>query len=224
MRLSPDQHRELLDDWHRLCERLGLAGRAATGVGEALVQAWSRWPRRYHDATHLLACLRHAREVAALCEAPDAVALALWFHDAVYWPWSKTNERRSADWARRFVLGCGLPPGRAQELAARVERHVMATQHHAAGALQGDDRWVVDIDLAILGQPPEVYDAYEQGVRREYRWVPAATYAAARRRVLQGFLDRPRLYATDWFHARLDTPARDNLRRALAALDAPTPR
>jgi Uncharacterized protein conserved in bacteria len=42
--------------------------------------------------------------------------------------------------------------------------------------------------------------------------------------VLQGFLDRPRLYATDWFHARLDTPARDNLRRALAALDAPAPR
>lgn len=217
MRLSSAQHEELLADWHDLCAQLGLAGTAATGLGATLVHTWSRWPRRYHDATHLLACLRHWHEIAPRCADPPAVALALWFHDAVYWPWAKNNERRSADWARRFILGCGLPPERADELARRVEQHIMATQHHH-GDLTGDDRWVVDIDLAILGQPPHIYDLFEEGVRREYRWVPHAAYVAGRSKVLRGFLERPRLYATDWFHERHEAPARANLQRALTVL------
>ena len=217
MRLSPAQHEELVSDWHALCVQLGLAGTAAAGLGVSLVHTWNRWPRRYHDATHLLACLRHWHEIAPRCDDPLAVALALWFHDAVYWPWAKNNERRSADWARRFILGSGLPPDRADELARRVEQHIMATQHHH-GALAGDDRWVVDIDLAILGQPPHIYDGFEEGVRREYRWVPRAAYVAGRGKVLRGFLERPRLYATDWFHERYEATARANLQRALTAL------
>ena len=217
MPLTPEQHQELTADWHALCAQLGLDSAVATGFADALIHAWSRWPRRYHDATHLLACIRHWRSVAAQCDDPQAVGLALWFHDAVYWPWSKTNERRSADWARRFILGQGLPPDRARDLADRVDRYIMATQHHD-GELHGDERWVVDIDLAILGQPPQVYDAFEQGVRREYRWVPQAAYVAGRSKVLRSFLERPRLYATDWFHHRLDAPARANLGRALASL------
>jgi predicted metal-dependent HD superfamily phosphohydrolase len=217
MRLSPAQHEELVAHWRALCAQLGLAGAAATGMGETLIHTWSRWPRRYHDATHLLACVRHAGEVAPHCDDPQAVALALWFHDAVYWPWARNNERRSADWARRFILGCGLPGERAGELARRVEQHIMATQHHD-GALTGDDRWVVDIDLAILGQPPHVYDLFEEGVRHEYRWVPHSAYVAGRGKVLRSFLDRPRLYATDLFHDRYEATARANLQRALTAL------
>ncbi|WKB54197.1 HD domain-containing protein [Eleftheria terrae] len=217
MRLLPEQHQELLAEWQALCERLGLAGRASVGVGETLLAAWQRWPRRYHDASHLLACIRHWREAAAQCQDADAVALALWFHDAVYWPWSKHNERRSADWARRFIHHSGLPGPRAQELADRVEALVMATQHHN-GALQGDARWVVDIDLAILGQPSEVYDQFEAGVRSEYRWVPAAAYAGGRSRVLRSFLDRPHIYATATFQQRYEQAARANIERALARL------
>ncbi|WP_053014034.1 hypothetical protein [Caldimonas brevitalea] len=217
MRLRTEQQQELLGEWQALCERLGLAGRAGVGVGTALLQAWSRWPRRYHDTRHLLACIRHWREWAGHTEDPDAVALALWFHDAVYWPWARDNERRSADWARRFIVQAGLPASRAGELAERVDRLVMATLHHD-GPLEGDARWVVDIDLAILGQAPAVYDGFEAGVRSEYRWVPARAYAHGRSKVLRGFLARPRIYATDVFHQRYEQAARANLERALAAL------
>ncbi|MCW7536432.1 hypothetical protein OOT46_01000 [Aquabacterium sp. A7-Y] len=219
MRLLPEHRQELLADWQRLCERLGLAGRACTGVGESLVSAWSRWPRRYHDANHLLACIRHWREFAPRCEDPDAVALALWFHDAVYWPWSKQNERRSADWACRFIRHAGLPEERARELADKVDALIMATQHHS-GPPAGDAAWVVDIDLAILGQPPEVYDLFEAGVRSEYRWVPAAAYADGRGRVLQSFLDRPHIYTTEPFRQRYEQAARANMERALTRLQA----
>jgi predicted metal-dependent HD superfamily phosphohydrolase len=84
------------------------------------------------------------------------VALALWYHDAIYWPWSGHNEARSADWARQFLLGQGLPT----TLAETVHQHVMDTRH-TPGALTGDALWVVDIDLAILGAEPARFAEYE---------------------------------------------------------------
>ena len=44
--------------------------------------------------------------------------------------------------------------------------------------------------------------------------------SAARRQVLRGFLERPRLYWTGDFHDRLDVPARANLSRTLKRLPA----
>ena len=69
---------------------------------------WSRWPRAYHDTAHLHACLQHLHAVQhdlpGVLHNPAAMALALWFHDAVYWPWSAHNEERSADWAREALV------------------------------------------------------------------------------------------------------------------------
>jgi predicted metal-dependent HD superfamily phosphohydrolase len=41
---------------------------------------------------------------------------------------------------------------------------------------------------------------------------------AGRSAVLQGFLNRPRIYGTRWFHDRYEAQARANLHRALTAL------
>jgi hypothetical protein len=43
-------------------------------------------------------------------------------------------------------------------------------------------------------------------------------YVAGRSAVLQGFLDRPRIYHNEWFFYRYESQARANLRHALAAL------
>lgn len=183
--------------------------------------SWARWPRSYHDTTHLWACMRNwhveqDQQPAAL-DNPHAVALALWYHDAIYWPWSKHNEERSADWASRFILSQGLPA----TLAQTVHQHILDTRH-TPGPLTGDAQWVVDIDLAILGQSDAVYRQFERNVRREYFFVRWPRYVAGRSAVLQGFLDQPRIYGTDWFQERFEAQARINLSNALQALKAGT--
>ena len=65
---------------------------------------------------------------------------------------------------------------------------------------------------------PVVYDRFERNVRREYFFVRRPRYIAGRSAVLQSFLDRPRIYGTDWFFARYEAAARQNLTHALAAL------
>ena len=96
----------------------------------------------------------------------------------------------------------------------------MATQHDASDGLASgaDAKLLVDIDLSILGSPPERFERYDQDVRKEYVWVRGFRYREQRIRVLQGFLDRPRLYHCEPAVALLERQARINLVAALSRL------
>jgi predicted metal-dependent HD superfamily phosphohydrolase len=94
----------------------------------------------------------------------------------------------------------------------------MATRSHNVGDEDPDARLLVDIDLAILGSAPARFDEYERQVRREYGHVSDENWRVGRARVLQSFLARPRIYATDAYRDALESRARDNLSRSLAAL------
>ena len=77
----------------------------------------------------------------------------------------------------------------------------------------------LDMDLAILGAEADVFDAYEEAVRREYGWVEEPMWRAGRAAVLTNFLARPHIYHTAEFRQRFEPRARQNLKRALAALE-----
>lgn len=80
-----------------------------------------------------------------------AVELALWFHDAVYKIFAKTNEIDSANWASDFVLK-NIDDERLSHKAYSL---IIATQHNAT--LQDrDQRLIVDIDLAVLGASEKI--------------------------------------------------------------------
>jgi predicted metal-dependent HD superfamily phosphohydrolase len=197
--------------WQRVCEGIGLAD--ATREHSRLVRAWSTRGRHYHTLQHLAACLLEFDGARGLAQKAGEVELALWFHDAVYRTYRKDNELRSAEWAAEFLSGRGA----AADAVARVRGHVLATPH-ASVELEGDAALAVDIDLSILGRPPAVYDEFERNVRKEYWWVPRRRFAAARRAILQSFLDRPSIYHWPHFREHYEVDARANLARALAAL------
>ncbi|MEO6017838.1 MAG: hypothetical protein ABIP46_11325 [Polaromonas sp.] len=211
--LAPAHHEELLTRWKTLGARLQKDGNTWRREGQRLTRSWARWPRRYHNTPHLLACLRHFDVVRDQLDNPIAAELALWFHDAIYWPWLPRNEEKSAVWAKSFLRRIDMAPS----LVDLVCRHILDTRHQAQPAA-GDAQWVVDIDLAILGQSEAVYRQFERDVRSEYRWVRWSRYVQGRSAVLQSFIDRPTVYSTPWFRDQLEGPARSNLAQALAAL------
>ena len=173
---------------------------------------WSEPHRAYHSLAHLAHCLDELDGGRDLAGDAIAVELALWCHDAVYDTHASDNEHRSAALAGEFARSMGLPDT-TRERAARL---VLATRHDVTPS-PGDEALVVDIDLAILGQPPERFDEYERGIRAEYAWVPRPLFDLKRRAILRAFLERPSIYATERFRARYEASARANLRRSLGS-------
>jgi len=194
--------------WQTLC---GQRGDAA--LLQSLVTRYSEPHRHYHTLDHLDACLRHLPALRGLATYPDEVALALWFHDAIYDIGAADNERRSADWAVKSLLAAKVEAAVTQ----RVSELILVTRHEVMPQTV-DEQIMLDVDLAILGTRAGVFDGYEGQVRAEYRTVPEPLFRANRRRILQGFLARGRIYHTDPFYGRFETQARLNLARSIAAL------
>jgi predicted metal-dependent HD superfamily phosphohydrolase len=199
--------------WSAFWRQLG-ARDGGEDLHRRLVACWSEQHRHYHTLQHLRECFEHFEAARVDAIEPAQIAIALWFHDAFYDPKRDDNEERSAGWARDAALQAGIPPATAQRLHAMV----MATKHEAMPE-DADTKLLVDIDLSILGADAARFDESDVQIRREYAYVPEAEWKVGRRRVLRGFLDRPRLYGTERFHAMLETRARENLQRALARLD-----
>jgi predicted metal-dependent HD superfamily phosphohydrolase len=197
--------------WLELMKRLGLSENRETY--HQLIDAYSEKYRKYHNLSHLCSVLARLDEVKHLTEKKDEIELALWFHDAVYQPFSKSNESDSAEWARKFLDENDMTE-QVQEL---VHRLVLATSH--SSVLKSDDeKLIVDVDLSILGTSKDQYAQFETGVRSEYRQVPSSVYARGRKAVLKGFLQRDRIYSSEPFYEAFERQARNNLESELCRL------
>lgn len=168
--------------------------------------------RHYHTLSHLDACLREFDAARELAVRSAEVELALWFHDAIYRSWRRDNESQSA------ILAAQTLRAAPTDVVKRITQMILATTHREAG-FAGDTALVTDIDLAILGAPPEIYGQFERAVRREYWWVPRARYVAGRRKILDSLLARPAIYQHDRFHEKYEQPARANIATALQQLE-----
>jgi len=179
----------------------------------SLLAHWAQPHRRYHTLQHLRECLALFDAHRAQARHPGEVALAVWFHDAVYDTSRHDNEAASADWAVRVLAQTGA----AADVAERVRAMIMATRHSHMPAT-ADERLLVDIDLAILGAAPSRFAEYERQIRDEYGFVPDALFREKRGEILRGFLDRPALFATRELADRFESAARANLAQAIATL------
>ncbi len=174
--------------------------------------------RGYHGWSHPEALLRLLPEVRSRLTDPVAVECAIILHDAIYDPGRSDNEARSAALARRLLGGvvAAKTLRRAIRLIAATGRHVVPDSTPPDEA--ADMRIFLDLDLSILGASAEDFDRYEAGVRHEYRHIPDADFRRGRAAVLERFLERDRLYLSEWGRERFETAARANLQRSLEAL------
>ena len=200
-----------IERWESMLRGLGVP--PETDTFSRLQSAYAQKHRAYHTSRHIDECLSLLDELKHLAAYPAEVECALWFHDAIYEPMSKSNEERSADWASEFGQRVGVPA----DSVARIRSHVIMTRHVALPT-DDDSRLLVDIDLAILGATPSRYNEFERDVRREYRWVPGIVYRAKRAEILQSFLDRPKIYQWESVYERFESKARTNVSRAIRTL------
>jgi len=191
-------------------QELGVASIDDNLLGK-LLACYSEPHRKYHTLDHLKECFAQLKTFRSTAEHPAEIELALWFHDAIYKTTRKDNEEKCARWAKE----CALSNGLASDVADRIHDLVMVTKHTIAPRSQ-DEKLIADIDLGILGAPPERFALYEQQVNAEYWWVPGLLYRIMRRNVLMTFLSRKKIYHTDEFQCLCETQARENIQHSLS--------
>jgi predicted metal-dependent HD superfamily phosphohydrolase len=198
-----------------------IASPIAGKLRDELVRAYGAPERHYHNLTHIDAMLGLMRSYEDVLSDPQSVEAAIWFHDAIYDTHRHDNEEKSAELAASRLAGLLGP-----DQIALIARMIRATaRHHVPDGLDDAQRrdcaLFLDMDLSILGSTPDAFAAYEEAVRREYEWVPDALWREGRRKVLQGFLDRPAIYESPQFRASHEAAARANLTRSLECLALP---
>ena len=203
----------LRQKWHDLAALFMPDAALRDEILAQLFALYSEQHRAYHNLSHVNSLLFLAEGQKNWREAASA-DFAIWFHDVIYQPRNQDNEERSAALAVSALTSLNAPP----ELIGRVRAMILATKQHSAEGLDDDGKLFLDLDLSILGSSPEVYRAYAQAIRAEYSWVPGFLYRRGRRKVLQGFLERERLFFTDAIAREREPKARTNIAEELRGL------
>lgn len=167
--------------------------------------------RHYHTEKHIVAMLSGAAGLDF--NDPDMARLAIVFHDVIYDPARSDNEQRSAILLKERLAGLVAP-----DRLDRAAGIITATAGHQPSG-DHDTDLVLDLDMAILGQPWPVYLSYAQGVMAEY--LPHIGDAAWRQGRVSLFIDptlsRRDIFITERFKP-LEMQARENLRHEKAWL------
>jgi predicted metal-dependent HD superfamily phosphohydrolase len=208
--------RELLSHvWRDLAGRHHCEPSRAEVLLNELLGAYSEPSRQYHTIEHIASLLRQLDDHGLAVADRDAVALAMLFHDVIYDPRRRDNEEQSAALARGRLSLLGFP----NEVVAKVEHYIRATKHAQDFETNDHDlSLLLDLDLSTLAAAPAEYRVYADAIRREYGDVPNELYRPARRRVLEAFLARERIYRTDDLHRLWEERARANITAEMATL------
>jgi predicted metal-dependent HD superfamily phosphohydrolase/GNAT superfamily N-acetyltransferase len=201
-----------LERWVSLWRGITSEG-SADEVYHELLSRYSEPHRHYHNLNHIGECLAEFDSAGQLASDPSAVELAIWFHDAVYDTHAADNEERSAKLATERIARLGGSVELCQSAAALI----LATKTHDP-VLHPDAPLLIDVDLSVLGRPPEQFQEYEAQIRREYEWVPAGVFSAKRAEILERFLARERIYTTEPFFQKYERQARSNLQSSIRTL------
>lgn len=174
------------------------------------VQGWELLARNYcekgrywHSFSHIEECLNLLDTTDLPEERKTNLEFALFFHDVIYDTHRSDNEERSAEVASEF-----LGDFSGKEAVARL---ILATRHSHTKPEIADEKLIADIDLSILGRPPECYSEYAGAIRKEYQWVPDSKYREGRIGLLRKFLDRHTIFHTVTFQNKFESKARANI-------------
>lgn len=167
--------------------------------------------RGYHDTGHFDELIALARLYTP--DLNEAEQLALLFHDAVYVPGAPRgeNERNSA----LLMRSCAAKLGVVGVDLDRAQRIVEATSH--AEPPPPEAARVCDLDLWRLAAPWGEFQRHARGIRHEYLHLHAdeAAFWKARNGFYAAMLEKPHLFATDYFRQHFEDIARANMKRAL---------
>lgn len=200
--------------WQTLLQPLSVETELGQRVLVDLVTKYSSANRVYHNLKHIEQVLGVIDTLQGWSINFTVLQFAAWFHDVIYDTKVKNNEERSAEYAERVLKLFKLP----QATIEQIKSLILTTKNQQALLTDRDSQILIDADLAILGSSEQEYQEYAQAIRQEYNWIPEREYRLGRKQILQNFLQRDKIYATERLFTALEEKARQNMLAEVATL------
>lgn len=176
--------------------------------------------RHYHNIDHINYCLGKLEEIKKESDCEfltneiyDIVERAIWWHDAVYNPFSSNNEETSSLLFSDYFSNL-------EEISLykfnEINAAILATAHHIKDQtnLSYATQIVLDIDLAGLGDS-FFFKKNSLAIRKEFHHIDDKTFMDSRRFFLETLLKRKHIYYTDYFYEKYEIAARVNISKEL---------
>ena len=183
-------------------------------VYEKLAAMYGESWREYHTMAHIDCCLEYFDRCQHVASDPDAIEMAIWFHDCIYEVGAQDNEARSRDWfldvSNRHL---------DSDFRNVVDILIMDTVHRTEPETS-DGKLLADIDLTSFGLPWEHYMRDGDNVRREMALDTDPDKGGNKFAFLDALLTRPSIYFSPYYKEHFEAGARKNLMRHKALLES----
>lgn len=159
----------------------------ANNAYKNLMNKYSESHRYYHTILHITNGLNEIWNRAIDDEKYnlDKVEFAWWYHDSIYDKQSRVNEMRSAIYAKSVCEKCLLE----DSFTNAIYELIIDTAHNRIPNTY-DGKFICDIDLLIFTADKNIFNEYENNIRKEYSWVDNNVYLIARKNILNKFYNK----------------------------------
>lgn len=174
--------------------------------------------RKYHNINHINDCLTELEQFPANClegfsyRDRQIVEASIWYHDAVYNPYSTMNEANSAKLiSERYQYA----------LFEDISKTVLATAKHLQ--TQTDlllaTQVMLDIDLSGLGKPWAIYVKNGFNIRDEYYNTTDYDFLHGRMKFLETINNRETFYYTNYFKNKYHEQSKLNVEHEIRIIN-----
>ncbi len=181
-------------------------------VWKFIYQHYDTHTRHYHGLNHIMHCLKSMDQAISYIDDPDAMLMAIFFHDVVCDPKSKGNEQKSAD-LFQLIHQDTL----SDDFIQRVYTLILATTHSFKPETN-DEKIICDIDLSSFALPWRLFLKDSDAVRVESLHLSDDMYYEKKCKFLKYLLNRPKIYYSHFFINHCEQKARKNITRFIRSI------
>ena len=196
--------------WRR--QAIAFNKEAALAISNALVEKYSEPQRVYHSLSHISNSLRYFDACRDRAADPDAIEIAIWFHDCIYALGAADNEQKSKDWFLEQTQG-----QLTSVLRNKVAELIMDTTHKDVPTTS-DGKLLADIDMSSFGRPWDEYIRDSKAVCAEFPEKDSTQIARKLVGFLQFLVSHSPIYHSPFYAAHYEQKAQDNIAKHIALL------
>ncbi|KAL1395432.1 hypothetical protein pipiens_011258 [Culex pipiens pipiens] len=195
--------------WQNIVTALEVDPAVANQWLAKLKQQYGQPGRHYHNEQQMLA--KKLEHLAGASVCLQLATLFQYFHfDA-----GRDCGAENCDALKEFLASASVDN---KALINNVLRLLGDATVESSDLPDDDVAFFQDLDLLILGHPPQEYKVYTEQLRKEYP--EPASYNKMRLKILQSFSRIPFIYATKEFGDRYEQTARANIESEIKELES----